>query len=138
MLHAAELVGKYPLIEPESCSESIVCDGYVRRFPRYTVQFPLPIYLVQSPEIRGKIEDISEMGVRIRGIKTQPQEVHIFEIPLNECLQIDGVLFEAICRWSREDYTDSKWIAGHEVLEFKQGSLADLQEWLFAMRQTTE
>jgi hypothetical protein len=137
ILQIAEIVGRFPLIEPESFTGTIIFDGNVRRYPRRLVQFPLPIHLAQTPEVKGRIEDISEMGVRIRGIKAEPYEVHAFIIPLKECLKVDSVMFEAVCRWSQEGYTDMKWVGGHEVLEFQHGSLADLQNWLFTIRQGT-
>jgi hypothetical protein len=137
VLQVAEVVGRYPLIEPESLTGTIIFDGNVRRYPRRLVQFPLPVHLAHTPQVKGRIEDISEMGVRIRGIKSEPYEVHAFVIPVKECLRVDSVIFEAVCRWSQQGYTDTKWVGGHEVLEFLHGSLADLQNWLFNLRQST-
>ena len=134
VVHIRELVGRYPLMEPETGSGCLLFEGTARRFLRTVVEFPLLIHEEDQPGMLAKIHDISVQGLRINGLKASKDEIKSLVIPLPECFSIHAVRFEAVCRWARTEQRDGMHVCGFEAVRFRQGSLRDLHSWLFSPR----
>lgn len=98
-----------------------------RFLPRTDLDFPLPIHDRTDPDVVGVVNDMSDTGVGIRGIRAEVGEVKEFVIPADELFQIAPIEFDAQCRWMSEDPADGGYLGGFEIVDLLSGSIGDLQ-----------
>jgi len=113
-------------------TDSVGVQG-LRRLDRNPLDFPLPIYDENNPQIRGIVHDITEKGVGTVGIRTQAHDVRVFAIPANEFFLVEPVVFEAKCRWTRTDKIDGSLLAGFEIITVSRGNLKALRKLIQAL-----
>jgi uncharacterized protein (DUF433 family) len=95
---------------------------------RNSLIVPIPIYEAPKyPEVEGRLHDITEKGVGVRGIKAVITEKKTLSILPNEFVNIDPIVFEAICRWSKRD-DRGIWAAGFEITVISQKCLRSLRQ----------
>lgn len=81
-----------------------------RDFPRIELDFELSIHDAKRPDLIGLVEDVSERGMRIRGIETRVGEVKTFAVPAGKYEQISPFAFEAVCRWVERKPNGEAWL----------------------------
>jgi len=90
-----------------------------RKYPRYFVYVPLPIYDADDLLSEGYVVDISEEGLRIKGIETAPGDKKEFVVQPDYYGHAFPFSFEAECKWA------SKKAAGEPIAGFK---ITDISE----------
>ncbi len=122
VIQPSELLGRH-----SEYDETIDVDD-IRALQRYKVDFPLPIYESEKPELRGIVCDITVMGVGIKGFNTEIGEIKQFMIPADHFFQVEPVEFQARCRWLKRDQADGECISGFEIMKVSKGNLAGLRK----------
>ncbi|MGC8906047.1 MAG: PilZ domain-containing protein [Desulfomonilaceae bacterium] len=90
-----------------------------RKYPRYFVYVPLPIYDTDNLLTEGQVVDISEEGLRIRGIEAEPGDKKEFVVQPDYYGHVFPFSFEAECKWA------SKNAAGEPIAGFKITDISD-------------
>jgi hypothetical protein len=126
------------VLEKHEISSDLLVDetttgGWTRRAPRDKLEFPLPIFERKDPRVRGKVRDITKSGVGIEGIASSENETKGFVIPADEFFLVDPVVFEAECRWVRQDEPGGPYLSGFEIKSVSAGSFQELRKLLDAL-----
>ena len=101
----------------------------VRNWLRTTTTFPVRIYDSGSLFGTGWVLDISEKGVRVKGIETVVGELKDFIVRSDAFEQGQKFVFEAKCRWmGKKKLLAKKWIAGFEITDISSLDLAELRK----------
>ncbi|MDQ7781338.1 MAG: PilZ domain-containing protein [Desulfomonilaceae bacterium] len=98
-----------------------------REMERYFIDFELPIVEIGPPEIDGKVRDITEKGVGTIGIPSRIDDIKKFLVLHDEFVLIEPFMFEAQCRWVRDD-ADGEHYAGYEIIGIDEKDLRDLRQ----------
>jgi hypothetical protein len=121
---AAELE-KRSAVAPDYPAPSMPSDFRVSR--REMLDFPLPIYESDLPEVTGFVRDISDQGFGTKGIHAEVGETKIFVIPADKLFHLNPIEVEAVCRWTGKEGIFGEPVAGFEVTRVLGGNLEDLQ-----------
>ncbi len=114
--------------QPEiSFQSTMVMRTNIRELERYHVDFDLPVYESSSPEIQGKVRDITEKGVGLVGIDSEAYETKTLVILGDYFGEISPFEFRADCRWSRRQPPSNKCFAGFRITEISRESLRELK-----------
>jgi PAS domain S-box-containing protein len=81
---------------------------------RISTDILIPVCEHQHPEKRGTILDITDKGLRVKGINTTVGEIKILEIPQDELVMMDRIVFQATCRWVKKGENGAV-VAGFEM-----------------------
>ena len=117
-----ELAGRYALSD-DSAQHGI---DSVRILFRHVVNFVLPIYEKEKPELLGNVLDITEGGVGLKGIEAMIGESKNFVIPANKFFDVARLEFRARCRWVNREESTGKCISGFEITSSSPGALVEL------------
>ncbi|MBM3300150.1 MAG: hypothetical protein FJY85_09365, partial [Deltaproteobacteria bacterium] len=93
---------------------------------RYVTKVPVPIHEYHQPESRGLVLDIGDRGLRVAGIRAQVDEIKTLVIPADELVMIDPLVFEASCRWVKQDESGGV-TAGFAVTRVSKGNFQELK-----------
>jgi hypothetical protein len=97
-----------------------------RRWPRNYLTFSVPVYEAGVPENRGLIEDITERGIGVTGIRAGVHETKALVIQSG---QVAEVSFEAICCWSTRG-TDGGYKSGFEITRIAEEALVRVRDFI--------
>jgi hypothetical protein len=104
--------------QDEDHSGKDVSSGHIldqRRAARVTALLPVAVYDVEDAELKGFIADISEIGLRVVGASCTVGEVKTFMLPTEVISEVEGLMFEATCRWVAPHMPSGTTIAGFEI-----------------------
>jgi hypothetical protein len=104
-----------------------------RSSDRYELTYQLPVYSTSEPKIVGAVEDISEQGIRVTGIRAKVGQKITLVIPKDEFGEFATLSFDANCRWVRKGL-DGKPVLGFEIDHI---SIRDMEELRFLMKAFT-
>lgn len=101
----------------------------LRRSARIRMELPLRIYEVEYSTIKseGRVRDISETGLGVRGIDAEPDETKTFLVVADKSLQLDPIVFQAQCRWVKREGSEREPIVGFEIQNIPDSSAQGLQ-----------
>jgi hypothetical protein len=108
----------------------------IRKIRREELEFPLPIYEAEKPQIRGVVNDITERGIGVVGIGARIDETRNFVIPAHEFFRCSPVAFRARCRWANSSEENERDTAGFQITEVSRGDLAELRKLIQALTLT--
>lgn len=115
--------------QPEiSFQSTMVIRSNIRELPRYHVDFDLPVYEARSPEIHGKVRDITEKGVGLMGIESEAYETKTLVILGDYFGEISPFEFRADCRWSQRRPPTGECFAGFRIVEISNDNLRELKK----------
>jgi hypothetical protein len=101
----------------------------VRKWLRKTASFSVRIYDSGSPFATGHVLDISEKGVRVKGIKTGAGEVKNFIVRSGAFGEGHAFVFKGKCRWvTTEQLSDKECVAGFEITEISSLDSGELRK----------
>jgi hypothetical protein len=103
--------------------------GSIRALPILSIE----IHEKNNPQIMGRIRDLSEVGVGVRGLEAEVGELKSLQIVPDEFLEVEPFSFEAKCRWSRMRDQGKNCYAGFRITDISEGSFIQLQELLQLM-----
>ncbi len=86
-----------------------------RKFVRRFLLFKIPVYDSETRRFVGLIQDISEGGIQLFGVKVQADAEKKLILQAAQLLSHGGVLrFDAVCRWSRRETPQGYYLSGFE------------------------
>jgi hypothetical protein len=100
----------------------------MRAVPRQYVVFSIPIYDAQDQSLLGLVNDITESGLQVEGIKTRVGEVRSFAIRSDVFPLKSPIVFDAECRWVQAQETNEQYLAGFEITMISEVCLEQLRE----------
>ncbi len=100
-----------------------------RKWARTNTTFPLRIYDSRSPFTTGYVLDISEKGVRVKGIETALGDVKYFIVHSGAFGQGQAFVFEGKCRWvDKERLSVKQRVAGFEITDISRLDSSELRK----------
>ncbi|MFZ5867678.1 MAG: PilZ domain-containing protein [Thermodesulfobacteriota bacterium] len=99
-----------------------------RRAARVTALLPVAVYDVEDAELKGFIADISESGLRVVGARSSVGEVKTFMLPTEVISEVEGLMFEATCRWVKPHGPSGATIAGFEITGITDEDMGHLKK----------
>ena len=104
-------------------------DGNDRRLlKRRFVLFSFPIYVADDLEEEGLVNDISEHGLQVSGLRASVEETKSLLIRADEFADIYPFVFEATCRWVNPANEQGEYAAGFEITHISDGGLDELRK----------
>ena len=96
--------------------EGATGEAGIRRFQRKRIDYPMYVYDSVDQLERGKVIDVSEEGMRIKGLRIAIGEERTFIARSKARAQQRSFVFEAVCRWvEKEDADPKNWLAGLKI-----------------------
>lgn len=99
------------------------------------------VYEATSPESTGQIMDLSELGLRIRGLRAHVDEVKTLVMNVGDFAQLQVLTLECQCRWvSGGEGTPETGCSGFQITSISDECLGFLQTILaheFALGQAS-
>lgn len=120
MMQPAELFGRAPSYDNWVLLENL------RSLPRQALHMPIPVHVMDRPEIQGAVEEMTEKGMRIRDIGARIHERMTFVLNVDHCFSSTPIVLDAECRWTSGDSSHGTLAAGFEILDVLQGDLKGL------------
>jgi hypothetical protein len=128
------------VIDPELplYTDTIVLEN-IRKVPRNYVDFDLPVYDEARPEIHGKVRDISEEGIAVRGLDVNVEDVKRLVILGDFFGEVASFELGAKCRWAKVLGLNNELIAGFQIVNISDGDLRELRRLieLISLRGST-
>jgi c-di-GMP-binding flagellar brake protein YcgR len=90
-------------------------DEKLRSDERLCLDPPLSVHEADRPEVRGRVQDISDHGLRVVGVRASVGEMKRFVLDVGECLDNHGIEFEAVCRWIKPRDAEIDFDSGFEI-----------------------
>ena len=94
---------------------------------RHEVDFDLPVYEANRPEIHGMVRDVSEEGVSVAGIDANVGDIKTLVVLGDELTQFFSFEFVGYCRWAFTDATDGTRLAGFTIEKISRNDAQELR-----------
>jgi len=112
---------------PETVIEEIDEFLATREFVRHEVDFEVPVYEADRPEILGMVRDVSEAAMSVAGIEASQGDIKTLVVLGDELGQFSSFEFEGYCRWAFADSVDGACIAGFAIEKISRTDAQELQ-----------
>ncbi len=96
-------------------------------FVRHEVDFALPVYEADRPDIFGMVRDVSEGGMSVKGIEAGQGDIKTLVVLGDELGQFSSFEFEGYCRWAFTDSADGACLAGFAIEKMSRADARELQ-----------
>lgn len=120
----------------ESTLSAPLVQTQLRQTPRCYPAEMFPIYDMDDLTTELLMKDLSERGVQIVGMQPTIGEQKTFLIQALAFQDIDPLIFEARCRWTRQDVTDAgetTLVSGFEIVGIDEADLGELRKFIRAI-----
>lgn len=87
-----------------------------RRFKRRYMLFKIPAYDAKTRRFLGLVQDITEGGVQLFGIKVESGSNISLIIQASDYIKGAPLHFDAVCRWSRRENPHGYYASGFEIV----------------------
>lgn len=102
-------------------------DTDTRSEERYHLDFDMPVYEADRPDVQGRVVDITETGAKLAGVPAEIGKATTFVALGDTFGDIAPFEFGARCRWLREEH-DGECISGFEITEISEDGLRELKK----------
>jgi len=99
-----------------------------RGFDRHGLDFVIPVYDIEFPEVHGRVRDINEEGLGVTGISAGIHDVKTLVVLGDEFGEVAPFEFEAVCRWVERDVVDGHSLAGFKITNISDYDLQELRK----------
>ena len=127
-LLAARNAKKKEFQEEIPIDQSTVIEANVRQLQRYYPDFDVPIYESLSPEVQGRVRDITEEGVGVVGIDSLVYDVKTFVVLGDPFGEVGPFEFEAECRWAKAHDGLKRSVSGYRIVDISEHDLRLLRK----------
>jgi Mor family transcriptional regulator len=97
-------------------------------FVRHEVDFDLPVYEADRPDVFGMVRDVSEGGMSVAGIEARQGDIKTLVVLGDELGQVSSFEFEGCCRWAFVDSVDGACLAGFAIEKISRTDAQELQK----------
>lgn len=125
-LSDARAVSRTELFQVLETDDTGVVPDEIREQNRYYLDFDLPIYELNRPEIQGRVRDISAEGVGLVGLDANVDETKTLVVLGDVFGEVSPFEFEATCRWSNMEDSALR-VSGFQIIEISPRDLQELQ-----------
>ncbi|MFH0821132.1 MAG: hypothetical protein V2B18_00140 [Pseudomonadota bacterium] len=110
----------------------------VRMLPRTKVFVQLPIHDAEHGRARGVVADITERGVAVKGIDAAVNQTRRFVVEADEIFRLDPFMFDAKCRWVKQEGPQGDLVGGFEITYISAEDLDKLRKLVLTILCTLE
>ncbi len=93
-----------------------------RREKRKYLLFKIPAYDAQTRRFLGLVQDITEQGIQLFGVKMDTNAERTLIIQASDYIKTSPLHFDAICKWTRRENPQGYYVSGFEIVESAQRS----------------
>ncbi len=131
ILEAGAMTREELLAATAGGQDTVALDA-LRQSVRHYPVLSLAAMSVKHHEVMGVIRDISERGVGVSGFACEVGEGDTLIIKADEGLDVEPLVFEATCKWSKVDDTSLEILSGYEITDISDRGLKNLKEFIRA------
>jgi len=102
-----------------------------RKFQRKYALFKIPVYDAKTKKFVGLMQDLSEQGIQVLGIKVEVNSTMTMIVEPAGYVKGPPISFHAVCRWVREEGPQGYYVSGFEILNISdetRNNLIDLMQ----------
>ncbi|MGO9121903.1 MAG: hypothetical protein ACLQPD_30360 [Desulfomonilaceae bacterium] len=99
-----------------------------RELVRHEVDFDLPVYEAQRPDIVGTVRDVSEEGISVKGIEASRGNIKTLVVLADQLGQFSSFEFKGYCRWAFTDSVDGSCVAGFAIEKISRSDAQELKK----------
>jgi hypothetical protein len=99
-----------------------------RRTPRNFLFFPVPVYDASDPEAEGRLNDVSEHGLQVSGIRSNHGDVKKLIVAPEGLANINSFQLVAECRWAQAGSPGGECVAGYQIVSIDDPDLEELKK----------
>jgi hypothetical protein len=96
--------------------DSTVSVANRRKAIRKYLLFKIPAYDADTRRFLGLVQDISETGIQLFGVKVEVQATKRLVIQASDYVKSSPLYFVAVCRWSRRENVQGYFVSGLEIV----------------------
>ena len=98
-----------------------------RNEPRHFPFTTLSVYEESAPQVIGAVVDVTEKGLRLKGIDARVDEIKRLVIVAKKLFKVAPITVEAICRWRDGHGPDEQFDSGFEITTISKADALELQ-----------
>lgn len=87
-----------------------------RRFKRRYMLFKIPAYDAKTRRFLGLVQDITEGGVQLFGVKLDVGQTLTVIIQAADYVKGSALHFDAVCRWTSRENPHGYYLSGFEIV----------------------
>jgi hypothetical protein len=99
-----------------------------RKFKRKYMLFKIPAYDAQSRRFLGLVQDITEQGIQLFGVKIDAETTKTLIIQASDYIKSTPLHFDAVCRWTRRENLQGYYVSGFEILNISDEARKNLMK----------
>ncbi len=97
-----------------------------RQFKRKYMLFKIPAYDAQTRRFLGLVQDITEKGVQLFGVKVEADSTKTLVIQASDYVKSSPLFLEVVCRWTRKENPQGYYVSGFEILRISEEAKKNL------------
>jgi hypothetical protein len=97
-----------------------------RKFRRKYMLFKIPAYDARTRRFLGLVQDITEGGVQLFGVKVESGSTMTIIIQASDYLKTSPLHFEAVCRWASRENPHGYYVSGFEIVSISEEAKKNL------------
>jgi len=90
--------------------------------------FKIPAYDAQSRRFLGLVQDITEQGIQLFGVKIDAETTKTLIIQASDYIKSTPLHFDAVCRWTRRENLQGYYVSGFEILNISDEARKNLMK----------
>ncbi len=87
-----------------------------RREKRKYMLFKIPAYDSQTRRFLGLVQDITEQGIQLFGVKMDTNAERTLIIQASDYIRTAPLHFDAVCKWTRRENPQGYYVSGFEIV----------------------
>ena len=99
-----------------SSDDSVIAVDNRRKARRKYLLFKIPAYDAQTRRFLGLVQDISESGVQLFGVKVDAGATKELIVQASDYVKSAPLKFSAVCRWSQRESPQGYYVSGLEIV----------------------
>lgn len=99
-----------------------------RKSKRKYLLFKIPAYDAQTRRFLGLVQDITEEGVQLFGVKMETESVKTLIVQASDYVKSAPLHFNAVCKWTRRENLQGYYVSGFEIVEITEDARKNLMK----------
>jgi hypothetical protein len=87
-----------------------------RREKRKYLLFKIPAYDAQTRRFLGLVQDITEQGIQLFGVKMDTNAERTLIIQASDYIKTAPLHFDAVCKWTKRENPQGYYVSGFEIV----------------------
>ncbi len=99
-----------------------------RRTPRNFLFVPVPVYDAADPAAEGRLNDVSEHGLQVAGMRSNRGEIKTLIVSTEGLANINSFQLVVECRWAQSESSEGECVAGYQIVSIADPDLEELKK----------